>query len=93
MATTLRMRFVHGQLAWMVGTILALALLSAFSYELFFLLSVLGLLVVTGLTLPAAVTPRWRVRLQWLVRLALVGVAVVVVRRIVEILPPEVVPW
>lgn len=92
MATPRRMRFVHGQLAWMAATILGLALVGSFSYELFFLLSVLGLLVVTGLTLPATVTPRWRVRLQWLVRVALVGVAVVVVRRILEILPPEVVP-
>lgn len=87
------MRFVHGQIAWMVATILALAVFGAFSYELFFLLSVLGLLVVTGLTLPATVTPRWRTRLQWLVRLALVGVALVVVRRILAILPPEVLPW
>lgn len=86
------MRFVHGQLAWMLATILVLALLNAFSYELFFLLSVLGLLVVTGLTLPATVTPRWRRRLQYLVWLALVGVAVVVIRRILEILPPEVSP-
>lgn len=87
------MRFVRGQLAWMVATILGLVLFGAFSYELFFLLSVLGLLVVTGLTLPATVTPQWRRRLQWLVRFALVGVAVVVVRRILEILPPEVLPW
>lgn len=93
MATVRRMQFIHGQIAWMVATILALALVGSFSYELFFLLSVLGLLVVTGLTLPTAVTPAWRVRLQWLIRVALVGVGVVVVRRIVEILPPEVLPW
>lgn len=93
MATVRRMRVVHGQVAWMVGTILVLAVLGSFSYELFFLLSVLGLLVVTGLTLPATVTPRWRRRLQWIVRFALVGVAIVVIRRIIEILPPEVLPW
>jgi predicted membrane channel-forming protein YqfA (hemolysin III family) len=92
MATGRRMRFVHGQLAWMVATILALSLLGAFSYELFFILSVLGLLVVTGLTLPATVTPQWRRRLRWLVRIALVGVGLVVIRRIIEILPPEVLP-
>jgi len=93
MATARRMRFVHGQLAWMIATILALAVLGSFSYELFFLLSVLGLLVVTGLTLPATVTPAWRARLQWLIRVALVGVAIVVIRRVLEILPPEVAPF
>lgn len=92
MGTTRRMRFVHGQIAWMVAMILGLVLLASFSYELFFLLSVLGLLVVTGLTLPATVMPRWRVRLQWLIRIALVGVAIIVIRRILEILPPEVLP-
>ena len=92
MATARRLRFIHGQPAWMVGTILVLTVVGSFSYELFFLLSVLGLLVVTGLTLPVSVTPAWRVRLQWLVRIALVGVAIVVIRRILEILPPEVTP-
>lgn len=90
MATQRRMRFVRGQIAWMVATVLMLVLLGSVSYELFFLLSVLGLLVVTGLTLPATVTPRWRVRLKWLIRIALVGVAVVVIRRILAILPPGV---
>jgi hypothetical protein len=92
MATARRMRFIHGQLAWMVGTVLALTAVGSFSYELFFLLSVLGLLIVTGLTLPATITPGWRVRLQWLIRIALVGVALVVIRRILKILPPEVTP-
>lgn len=87
------MQFIRGQVAWMVATLLLLVLLDSFSYELFFVLSVLGLLIVTGLTLPTAVTPRWRVRLQRLIWLALAGFAVVVIRRIVEILPPEVLPW
>ncbi|ADB60095.1 hypothetical protein Htur_1203 [Haloterrigena turkmenica DSM 5511] len=87
------MRFIRGQLAWMLAAVLALSLLGSFSYELFFVLSLIGLLIVTELTAPFSVTPDWRRRLRWLIALGLVGFAVVVVRRILEILPPEVLPW
>ncbi|QFU84121.1 hypothetical protein [Natronorubrum aibiense] len=87
------MRFIRGQLAWMVAAVLALSVLGSFSYELFFVLSLIGLLIVTELTAPFAVTPEWRRRLRWLILLGLVGFAVIVVRRILEILPPEVLPW
>ena len=87
------MRFVRGQVAWMLAAVLALSLLGSFSYELFFVLSLIGFLIVTELTAPVAVTPDWRRRLRWLILLGLVGFAVVVVRRILEILPPEVMPW
>ena len=87
------MRFIHGQLAWMLAVVLALSLLSSFSYELFFVLSLIGLLIVTELTAPFNVTPAWRSRLVWLIALGLVGFAIIVVRRILEILPPEVLPW
>lgn len=86
------MRFVHGQLAWMVATIVVLTLLGSLSYELFFVLSLIGLLIVTELTSPIAITPAWRRRLVWLIAIGLVGFAVIVVRRILAILPPEVLP-
>ncbi|WP_255170864.1 hypothetical protein [Natrononativus amylolyticus] len=87
------MRFVHGQLAWMLATVLLLSLLGSLSYELFFVLSLIGFLVVTELTAPVAVAPAWRRRLTWIIALGLVGFGYVVVRRILEILPPEVLPW
>ena len=87
------MQFVRGQLAWMLAAVLALSLLGSFSYELFFVLSLIGLLIVTELTAPFAVTPDWRRRLRWLILLGLVGFGGIVVRRILEILPPEVLPW
>ena len=93
MATQRRMQFVHGQVAWMLATALVLALLGSLSYELFFVCSLIGLLVVTELTAPFSVTPAWRRRLRWVIAIGLVGFAVVVVRRILEILPPEVLPW
>ncbi len=93
MATPRRLRFVHAQLAWMLGATLVLVVLGSLSYELVFVLSLIGLLIVTELTAPVNVTPDWRRRLRWLIALGLVGFGVVVVRRILEILPPEVLPW
>ncbi len=90
MSTRRRERFVVGQTGWMVAAVLALALLDAFSYELFFVVSLIGFLVVTELTAPFAVTPRWRRRLKWIILLGLAGFAYVVVRRILAILPPGV---
>jgi hypothetical protein len=90
MSTRRRGRFVAGQTGWMAAAVLALALLDAFSYELFFVVSLIGFLVITELTAPFAVTPRWRSRLKWVILIGLVAFAYVVVRRILAILPPGV---
>lgn len=90
MATHRRIRFVYGQVAWLLGAVLLLTLLDALSLELFFVVSLIGFLVVLELTAPFNVTPRWRSRLKWIVLVGLVVFGLVVVRRILEILPPEV---
>lgn len=82
-----RDRFLVAYLAWMVATLFVLVVLESFSYELFFVVSLVGLLIVTELTMPFRVTPRWQRRLRWLILLGLVGFGYVVVRRILEILP------
>jgi hypothetical protein len=87
MPTRRRQRFVHAQAAWMLAVLLVLAVLGSLSYDLFFVLSLIGLLVVIELTAPFNVTPRWRSRLKWLVVLGLLGFAYIVIRRILEILP------
>ena len=87
MPTTRRERFVRSQLAWMLATALVLVLLDALTYELFFVVSLIGFLVVVELTAPFSVAPRWRRRLKWLVALGLLVFAYIVVRRILEILP------
>ncbi|RQG96019.1 hypothetical protein [Natrarchaeobius chitinivorans] len=92
MPTRRRKQFIHGQFAWMVATVFLLVLLESLSYELFFVLSLIGLLIMTELTTPVNVTPEWRRRIRWLIGIGLVGFAVIVTRRIVEILPPEVLP-
>lgn len=91
MATRRRTRFIYAQTAWMLATVLALALLGSLSYELFFVMSLIGLLVIVELTAPVTVTPRWRARLKWLIAAGLVVFAYIVVQRILDILPPRVV--
>ncbi|WP_049934227.1 hypothetical protein [Halalkalicoccus jeotgali] len=87
MPTHRRRRFIHGQTAWMLASVLALTLLGTLTVELFFVLSLIGFLVVTELTAPFAVTPQWRTRLKWLIGLGLLVFGAIVVRRIIEILP------
>lgn len=90
MVTTRRARFIHAHVAWMLGAVLVLALLDSLTLELFFVISLIGFLVVTELTAPFNVTPAWRRRLKWLIALGLAGFSYIVVRRILEILPPGV---
>lgn len=84
------MRFIRAQVGWLIATILALSLLRSLSCELFFVLSLLGLLIITGLTAPINVTPAWRERLKWLILAGMVVFVAIVIRRILEILPAEV---
>lgn len=74
----------------MLTALVVLAALNALSLELYFAVSLIGFLVVVELTAPFGVSPRWRSRLKWLIFLGLVVFAVVVVRRILELLPPGV---
>ena len=86
MTTHRRQRFVHAQLSWMLVCVIALALLDSLSLELFFVLSLIGFLIVTELTAPLNVSPAWRRRLRWVILAGLIGFAIIVVRRILEIL-------
>ena len=87
MITRRRQRFIHGQVAWMLVSILVLAALQSLSLELFFVLSFIGLLVLIELTAPFNVTPTWRRRLKWFVLVGLIVFTIIVVRRILAILP------
>ncbi|MDB9249352.1 hypothetical protein PN419_10135 [Halorubrum ezzemoulense] len=82
-----RRRFVYGVVAWMLGATVFLTLLESLELELFFVLSLIGLLVVVELTAPFNVTPRWRRRLIPVIVVGLTGFGYIVVRRILEILP------
>lgn len=91
MVTRRRQQFVIGHVAWMLATVLGLALLDAVSVELVFVLSLIGLLVIAQLTAPLNVTPRWRRRLRWLIIIGLVVFGLLVIRRILAILPAGVI--
>lgn len=90
MATRRRLQFIQAQLAWMLAVVVILALLGSLELELFFVLSLIGFLVVIELTAPIAVTPAWRRRLPWFIAIGLVVFGIIVIRRILEILPPGV---
>jgi len=91
MNTTNRIQFLHAQVAWMLSAILFLTLLESLTMELFFVISLIGLLIVVELTAPFRITPRWRKRLWVVIGLGLLGFGVIVVRRILEILPPGII--
>jgi hypothetical protein len=88
MMSSRRIRFVHSQVAWMLGTLFLLTLLTSLTYELFFVVSLIGLLVIIELTAPFRITPAWRKRLWVIIALGLVVFGVIVARRILAILPP-----
>lgn len=87
MTTQRRQQFVAGTMAWLLGAALVLALLDALSYQLFFVVSLIGFLVVIEVTAPFGVRPRWRRRLRWLIVLGLLVFVAIVVYRILSILP------
>lgn len=83
-----RQRFIHAQLAWMLGVVLVLVLLGALELELLFVVSLIGLLIVVELTAPFNLTPQWRRRLRPIIFIGLLGFTMIVIRRILAILPP-----
>lgn len=90
MPTQRQHRFITGTVAWCLGAVLVLVLLDSLTFELFFVVSLIGFLVITELTAPFAVRPAWRRRLKWLIGLGLLVFAYIVVKRILAILPPGV---
>ncbi|KZN23366.1 hypothetical protein A4G99_15235 [Haladaptatus sp. R4] len=87
MSTRRRQRFVHGQIAWMLVSLLGLAVLHALSLELFFVLSLIGLLVIIEFTAPFNVTPTWRRRLKWFILVGLAIFVVILARHVLAVLP------
>ena len=89
MLTRRRRRFINGQLGWMLAVIVLLSLFDAFSLEMFFLISLIGLLIVTELTAPVNVTPEWQRRLRRVILAGLLVFGYIVIRWIVDIFPWE----
>ncbi|MFC5973390.1 hypothetical protein ACFPYI_18835 [Halomarina salina] len=86
-----RQRFVFGHLTATCSAIILLAALGSLTLELVFVISLIAFLVLVELTAPIAVTPRWRSRLKWVIAAGLLVFAYLVIKRILEILPPGVI--
>jgi len=71
----------------MLGAVVLLSALDALALDLFFVVSLIGLLILIELTAPFSVTPRWRARLRWVILAGLIGFGYVLVRRILDVLP------
>jgi hypothetical protein len=84
-----RDRFLVLSLGWICTALLSLIALDAFSYELFFVCSLIGLLAARELTLTIYVRLAWQRRVHWLTVLGLAGFAFVLVRQFVA----RVSPW
>ena len=82
-------RFVQYVLAWMLTALLGLTLLDALTLEVFFVTSLIGLLVVTELMTPVNMRPVWHRRLRWVIVGGLAVFGYIVLRRILELLPVE----
>jgi hypothetical protein len=82
MATYRRQRFIWANLGWMLFATLALVLLDSLSYELYFVISLIGFLIIVELT-----APTWRARLKWIILLGMGLFGYIVIQRILAILP------
>lgn len=85
-----RQRFVSLHLAWMLAAALSLVLLDSLTYEIFFIVSLIGFLAVVELTSPIRVVPAWRRRLRWVMILGIIWFGVILFRTFVQLFPSEV---
>lgn len=83
------LRFVYGQTAWMLAVLLGLTVLGTLTYELFFMLSLVGFLALMEFTGPFEVTPRWRSRLKWIVLTGLLVLGYIATSRLYAVLLQE----
>lgn len=82
MPTRERQRFINLQVAWTLSVVLGLSVLQILSFELFFLLSLIGFLVIIELTASLRLTPRWQRRLKWALVAGVIGFVLLLVRRV-----------
>jgi len=91
MSVARQYNFVSAVLAWSLASLFILVATGWLTYELFFVISRIGVLIVVEFTSPVSVRPRWRKRVRWIILIGIAGFLVVLARRTVAVLPPEVV--
>jgi hypothetical protein len=83
-----RIRFVAILVGWICALLSAITLLDVFSYELFFVTALVGLLAARELTYTVHVTPPWQRKLRWVTALGFVGFGYILLRNFLQLLPP-----
>ena len=71
----------------MAGSAIILIIFESLSYELFFVLSLIGFIVMIEFTSPIAVSPVWRTRLRWILILGLIIFAYIIGVEILDSIP------
>lgn len=82
-------RFIQYFLAWTLTVLLGLTLVDALTVEVFFVTSLIGVLVLTELMLPINIRPVWYRRLRWLIVIGLGVFGYILLRRVFSVLPIE----
>lgn len=77
MTTKNQYRFIAGVFAWCLAALFVLVLTGWLTYELFFVVALIGFLVIVELTSPVHVRPKWRWRLRWTILLG-IGVFLII---------------
>jgi hypothetical protein len=90
MATRHRQRFVWLAIGWLLAAVGLAVLFQTPSLELIYVLGLMGFHATIEFTSPPTVQLRWRKRLWWLSGISLIGFAVIVFLRALEVLPAEV---
>ena len=89
--TSSRELFLSRLIGWMFVSLVFLIATNTFSFELVIVAFIIGLLGVYEVTTPIHVQPRWQRRLRGVIVVSLVMFGYVSARRILSLLPPEVV--
>jgi hypothetical protein len=74
----------------MLSTLIGLTVLNALTLEVYFVVTLIGLLIITELTMPVNIQPRWYHRLRWIIGAGLVVFGYIVMRRILNILEVDI---
>lgn len=88
-----RLPFSVTVLSLISATLTALVASGIFTLELFLIVSLVTFLAAVELTAPSGVAPTWRTQLRWLSLFGLLALGVVVIRRAINTLPEEFIPW
>ncbi len=82
-------RFIQYLLAWVLAVLIAMTLINAFTLEVFFVTSLIGILAITEVMLPINIRPLWYRRLRWVIVVGLGVFGYILLRRVFSLLPIE----